>query len=173
MMVPILNIMWIHGQVSHPTEVWVSTGEGMHKLPSFNRANCDSYNERRFWICSTKIRRKFNLSYKEQQGSRRTTRVLDTCSRQRRQKRIEEVIANAKTTLTDRVHRKLRYASGLLSQSQADECNTSNSPPPSPECLPSGHFGVDSSTQPFAISNEELKKVTRNLKSPAPSKGRV
>ena len=91
-------------------------------------------------------------------------------------KRIEEVISNAKTALTDQVHRKLRYAFGLLSHSQPDECSVSNSPPSSPECLTSGNLeSVSTSAHPFAVvvSNDELKKVAGNLKPSVTTRGKV
>ena len=89
-------------------------------------------------------------------------------------KRIEEVIAEAKAALKDGVHRKLRYASCLVSQSQVYE---SNSPPSSPECLTrssSDSESASATTQPLAfVSRDELKKAAEKLKSSTPPSGKV
>ena len=104
------------------------------------------------------------------------TEVLMKHAANKGNKRVEELVSEAKTNLTDGVQRKLKYAFRLLSsQSQSEHCgNFSNSSPPGPspessltsKVSPSQSADLPSSPvhQCLPINKSDLKRAVGKLK---------
>lgn len=96
-------------------------------------------------------------------------------------KRVEELCSEMKAVLSNQVHRKLKYASGLLTSEstaaeterciKAGEETSQNSPPSSPESSITLLRGGESPPSPVRlgarlVKESDLRKGRENLKSP-------
>ena len=123
-----------------------------------------------------KLEDSLNLTMKNCEVLLEQTEVLIKLAASKGNKRIEEVVSEAKTNLTDGVQHKLKYAFRLFSsQSQSEHCgNFSNSSPPGPspessltsKVSPSQSADLPSSPvhQCLPINKSDLKRAVGKLK---------